>query len=147
MPTRYREHAGEEPNVRVLVVSEDPLERERAASALSLRADVDLETGSSAGDLRRRILEDRAEFDVLVVDGDLRPRGGYEAVYDLRARAELAGLSLPPAVILIERPQDRWLADWAGAAGVHTKPVDPFGLADQVHALAAAGESTPAVPV
>jgi CheY-like chemotaxis protein len=129
--------------VRVLVVSEDPIERLRAVSALSLRSEIEVEEADSAQQLRRRVLDEGAAFDILVVDGDLRPRGGYEAVYDLRARAELGGIDLPPAVILTERPQDGWLADWAGAAAVHTKPVDPFALADEVRALASAAGVEP----
>ena len=35
-------------------------------------------------------------------------------------------------VILLERSQDEWLAEWAGADGWAVKPLDPFELADLV---------------
>jgi DNA-binding response OmpR family regulator len=122
--------------VRVLVVSEDSRERLRAVSALRLHTtDAEVVECASAGDARTLLLADREPFDVLVVDGDLRPRGGFALVYDLRQRAEDTDVANPPALVMTARDQDRWLADWAGANDVLLKPVDPFELARRVEGL------------
>lgn len=114
--------------MRVLVVSEDGKERARASSALLLDEDTEVTEAASAEEARQQILDDPSRFDLLIVDGDLRPRGGYAMLYDLRARAELAGGDPLPAIVLGAREQDRWLAGWAGATEVLLKPVDPFVL-------------------
>lgn len=121
--------------MRVLVVSEDPKERLRATSALEFQAAAEVVESGSAEDARRRLLRDGETYDVLVVDGDLHPRGGFAMLYDLRARAELEGLDPIPSVILAAREQDLWLANWAGANDCLLKPVGPFVLARRVEAL------------
>lgn len=121
--------------MRVLVVSEDPKERQRAVSALELQAAAKVVESDSAEDARHRLLRDGETYDVLVVDGDLYPRGGFAMLYDLRARAELDDLDPIPSVVLAAREQDLWLANWAGANHCLLKPVDPFDLARRVQAL------------
>ncbi len=121
--------------MRVLVVSEDVKERQRATSALALRPDIEVEEAESAEQARRLLLEDRATYDVLVMDGDLQPRGGYAVLYDLRARADLGQLEATPSLVLASREQDVWLGRWAGANELLLKPVDPFVLARRVTAL------------
>ena len=122
--------------MRVLVVSEDATERLRAVSALRLHAEADVEVVEAAsGPEARALLAEDPGFDVLVLDGDLQPKGGFAMLYTLRSRAELDGLPQVPAVILAGREQDRWLADWAGANAVLVKPVASFALAREVEAL------------
>jgi DNA-binding response OmpR family regulator len=75
-------------------------------------------------------------FDVIVIDGDLSPEGGFSVLYEIRAHGELRGESTPPAVVMAGRDQDQWLGEWAGANVVLVKPVDPFVLAGQVAELA-----------
>lgn len=123
--------------MRVLVVSEDPVERLRAVSALRLHRELDVsvveaDSGAEAQDLLR---DEETGFDVLVLDGDLQPRGGFGQLYSLRAQADLGGRAQVPAVILAGREQDRWLGDWAGANAVLTKPVDSFALGREVERL------------
>jgi CheY-like chemotaxis protein len=119
--------------MRVLVVSADPIERLRATSAFGLGEQV---TESDGVDAARRIVLDAVDpFDVLVVDGDLDPRGGYAFLYELRAHAELTGWQAPPAVVLASRDADAWLAGWAGASEMFLKPVDPFEIATAVREL------------
>ena len=122
--------------MRVMVVSEDATERLRAVSALQLHADDEVEAVEkvSGPDAREHLAEDDA-FDVLVIDGDLFPKGGFALLYALRSGAELDGRAHVPAVILADREQDRWLADWAGANAVLVKPVAPFALAREVEGL------------
>lgn len=121
--------------MRVLVVSEDPKERLRAASALTLRADAEVFEAATVDDARQWLVREGERFDVLVVDGDLYPRGGFAMLYALRGRFELDGVEPIPAVVLVSRDQDRWLANWAGASDTLRKPVDPFELARLVTSL------------
>ena len=119
--------------MRVLVVSADPIERLRASSAFGPGELVSESDGVDAA--RRTVLDAVDPFDVLVVDGDLDPRGGYAFLYELRAHAELTGWQAPPAVVLASRDADAWLAGWAGASAMFLKPVDPFDVATAVREL------------
>ncbi len=119
--------------MRVLVVSADPAERLRASSALEA-TDTVVEAGG-VDEARRLVLDPAAPFDVLVVDGDLQPRGGYAFLYELRAHADLTGWAAPPSVVLASRSADVWLAGWSGASELFLKPVDPFEVAACVRAL------------
>jgi DNA-binding response OmpR family regulator len=121
--------------VRVLVVSEDVTERLRAVSALRLHADAEVVEAASAAEVRSMLLEDGDRVDVLVVDGDLQPRGGFAMLYDLRSKGQLAGTAPRPSLVMAARETDRWLANWAGANEVLIKPVDPFELARRVAGL------------
>lgn len=121
--------------MRVLVVSEDATERSRAVSAIELQATADVTEVSTAGRARELILHEGERYDVLVVDGDLSPRGGFALLYDLRSHAELDGTPPMPSVVMAAREADRWLAKWSGTASVLLKPVDPFELAGVVRSL------------
>lgn len=122
--------------MRVLVVSEDAKERMRASSALLLHDGAEVVEAATAQEARERLDDDA--FDVLVVDGDLAPKGGFSLLYEIREDAEFRGETAPPALVMIAREQDRWLAGWAGANEVMHKPVDPFQLSARVAALAGA---------
>ena len=119
--------------MRVLVVSADPSERLRATSGML--AEDDVVESADVDEARRLALDPARPFDVLVVDGDLDPRGGYAFLYELRAHAELTGWTAPPSVVLASRTADVWLAGWAGASELFLKPVDPFEVAVAVRAL------------
>jgi len=41
----------------------------------------------------------------------------------------------PPALLIVARPQDAWLAGWSRADGVVTHPIDPFTLAKSAASL------------
>ena len=43
-------------------------------------------------------------------------------------------------VIVLERKQNSWLAEWSGADAWFVKPVDPFELADRVLEIVSAKE-------
>jgi DNA-binding response OmpR family regulator len=124
--------------VRVLIVSEVAAERSRAATALTLRSDTEVIEAASGEEARRRIIAGDLEVDVLVVDGDLQPRGGFALLYDLRERFLLEGRDLPPSIVLTARVQDRFLVGWSGADRSVPKPVDPFLLAQYVGELSGA---------
>jgi DNA-binding response OmpR family regulator len=129
--------------MRVLIVSEVAAERQRAASALLLRA-ADATVVEATSTRQANVLVGAGDVDVLVVDGDLQPKGGFSWLYELREQAAMGGAPRPPAVVMTARPQDQFLGDWAGAESLVRKPVDPFVLADEVMRLAAAGTAEPA---
>lgn len=123
--------------MRVLIVSEVAAERLRAGSALSLHAGAEVIEATSGEEARRQLIDGDLEVDVLVVDGDLQPRGGFALLYDLREKYLLTGRDLPPSIVLTARAQDRFLVDWSGADRWIEKPVDPFQLARMVDELSA----------
>ncbi len=126
--------------MRVLIVSPDAAERRRAASALMLRGDTEVVEASGGSDAAGHLRD--ATFDVLVVDGDLQPKGGFSWLYELQGQAQMHGTERPPAIVMTSRPQDQWLADWAGAEAVVGKPVDGFVVADTIMRLADASPAS-----
>ncbi|HEX6262750.1 MAG TPA: hypothetical protein VF097_07885 [Actinomycetota bacterium] len=67
--------------------------------------------------------------DLVVADEIASGAGAFAAAKDLRGQMR----PFPGAIIIVlARPQDAWLARWAGADAWVTKPVDPFELADHV---------------
>ncbi len=131
--------------MRVLVIAEDEAERLRATAAMRARPDIEIVEVSSVIEAHGRTEDD--QFDILVIDGDMRPEGGFSLLYEIRARAEFKGEGVPPAIMLMAREDDRWLAlHWAGATEALVKPVDSFVLAKRVEAIVrATGGLVPAV--
>lgn len=122
--------------MRVLIVSEHAAERDRVASMLRPRPDVETVEADTARSAKQLLVDER--FDVLLIDGDLAPQGGFSFLYEFHLHAEQHGLRVPPAVVLTARPEDRWLADWAHATATLPKPADPFAVARAVDQLTAA---------
>lgn len=123
--------------MRVLVLVQEPAERRRATTALSLQEGIEVVESPSPKDARA-IMRSSEPFDVLVVDGDIQPQGGFSFLYELRAQDVLEGRTTPPALLLIAREQDRFLTDWSGANELLLKPVDPFEVARRVRGLSGA---------
>lgn len=121
--------------MRVLVASESAAERQRACAALRARPGLEVVEVTSAGETHQAL--DEGGFDCVVIDGDMRPEGGYSVLYEARAKAQFDGGPLPPSIVLMGRLDDRWLAGWAGATESVLKPVDSFALAERVTSLAA----------
>lgn len=117
--------------VRVLLVSQDADVRLRAAGGLQARQDVEVVEATSAAEAHRVVTDDHG-VDVIVMDGDMRPEGGYSVIYEMRAHAQLEGADTTPVLVLMDRSQDEWLAHWAGAEHAMLKPVNPFVLAERV---------------
>lgn len=121
--------------MRILIVSEHEVVRSRAATMLRPRPGVEVVDAVTAGAAKQLLVDE--EFDVLVVDGDLSPQGGFSFLYEFDQQAEQVGTTTPPAIVLTARTEDRWLADWAHAATTLPKPVDPFAVARAVDDLVA----------
>jgi DNA-binding response OmpR family regulator len=103
---------------------------------LHARDDVEVVQATTARQAKQLIVD--GGLDVLVVDGNLAPQGGFSFLYEARQAAEMAGVARPPAVVLTSRPQDDWLAGWASAEATLPLPADPFAVARTVTELAAA---------
>jgi DNA-binding response OmpR family regulator len=121
--------------VKVLLISSDPAVREwnaLAVRSVQRRLDQPFDELEAADGIRGMALAWRHLPDVVVAD-EITSRAGAFAV----AR-ELKGAD-PPfpgiVVILLDRPQDAWLARWSGADAWFDKPVNPFQMGDVVAGL------------
>jgi len=69
--------------------------------------------------------------DVVIADEIASRAGAFALARDLKgATTPFPGV----VVILLERPQDAWLAEWSGADAWFVKPVNPFELAATISA-------------
>ena len=120
------------PSVDVLLVSPDPSTREMMRLAIGNigRRDEGSLRFLEEEDGKRGIATARRELpQVVVADEIASPAGAFALARDLRGGEEpFPGV----IVILLERPQDTWLAKWSGADAWLVKPVDPFALADRI---------------
>ncbi len=65
---------------------------------------------------------------LLILDAETTKEGGLSVARRLEDRFD----SIPPIVMITARPQDKWLADWAGAAEMILLPLDPLELQETV---------------
>jgi DNA-binding response OmpR family regulator len=70
-------------------------------------------------------LLDAGGADVMVLDGEAQPAGGMGVCR--QAKDEI--YNCPPALLVIGRADDRWLATWSRADAVVSHPIDPVALA------------------
>lgn len=76
-------------------------------------------------------LLDAGGVDVMVLDGEAQPAGGMGVCR--QAKDEI--YNCPPALLVIARADDRWLATWSRAEAVVSHPIDPVALARELAAL------------
>jgi DNA-binding response OmpR family regulator len=76
-------------------------------------------------------LLDAGGIDVMVLDGEAQPAGGMGI--SRQAKDEI--YNCPPVLLIIGRPDDRWLATWSKADAVISHPIDPVALARELAAL------------
>ena len=119
--------------VKVLLVTADPEVRTQmqvAARALRRRMDPadTLEVFEADGDRGARLAW-RERPDVVLADEITSHAGAFALTKELKgAEPPFAGR----VIILLDRSQDEWLAEWSGADAWLVKPADPFRLADLV---------------
>jgi DNA-binding response OmpR family regulator len=77
-----------------------------------------------------RLLDARGA-DVMVLDGEAQPAGGMGVCR--QAKDEI--YDCPPALLIVARADDRWLATWSRADAVVSHPIDPVALARELAAL------------
>lgn len=126
--------------MKVLLVSPDPGSREMMALAVAgieRRLGAPLRFLDAADGERGVATAFRERPDAIVADEIASRAGAFALAKDLRGAPE----PYPGAiVILLERRQDAWLAEWAGADAWFVRPVDPFALADRLLELVSAGQ-------
>ena len=112
----------------ILIVSRS--ERARAWIRRALEPSYQIDEASNGLEALRRAREEG--YDLVIADETTEPFGAFGLARELKI------LPYPPAVIvLLERPQDTWLAKWSGADRWLTQPIDPFELARTARELLA----------
>jgi len=117
--------------LKVLVYSDDATVRERVRTALGTNLHPDLppleylDVATGAVVLAHL---DAGGIDLVVLDGEAAPTGGLGLAKQLSDEID----PCPPVVVLIGRPDDRWLATWSRADLVVAHPIDPMRLATGV---------------
>lgn len=120
----------------VLVYSDDPAVREHVRLSLGRYPDgdappVDYLEVSTGPEVVAAV--DAGKADVCVLDGEAWPTGGMGLSRQLKN--EVA--DCPPMLLLVGRPDDRWLAVWSLADAVVAHPADPAELTAEVVRLLA----------
>ena len=105
--------------MNVLIVSRS----ERARAWIRRALDPSWEIDEAANGLEALKRAQDEGYDLVVADETTEPFGAFGLARELKI------LPYPPAVIvLLERPQDTWLAKWSGADRWLQQPIDPFEL-------------------
>jgi DNA-binding response OmpR family regulator len=76
-------------------------------------------------------LLDAGGADVMVLDGEAQPYGGMGVCR--QAKDEI--YNCPPALLIVGRADDGWLATWSRADAVVSHPIDPIALAQELAGL------------
>src|SRR6201994_3231707 len=76
-------------------------------------------------------LLDAGGVDVMILDGEAQPYGGMGVCR--QAKDEIH--NCPPALLIVGRADDGWLATWSRADAVVSHPIDPIALAQELAGL------------
>lgn len=121
--------------VKVLVFSDDSDTRRAIIDAVGVRASKTsprIEWYEAATAFGVEDLVGQHQFAAIVLDAEATKEGGMSIARNLTTHFE----DLPPFVILTARPQDAWLATWAGAKVILPAPFNPIevqeGLASSI---------------
>ncbi|KND41267.1 MULTISPECIES: response regulator transcription factor [Streptomyces] len=123
-----------QPTATVLVYSDDSGTREQVRLATGRRPAADvpqvefLECATPAAVIKEL---DKGGIDVVVLDGEAVPMGGMGVCRQIKDEI----FECPPALVLIARPQDAWLATWSRADAAVTLPVEPVEFASALASL------------
>ena len=116
--------------VSVLIVSDDPVVR--AETRFGFPAHISVAFAVDSREAARTMRDLRPEPGAVVVDMQTGNAGGFALV---REMSESSAMAPVPVLILLERPQDVWIARKSGATAHAIKPVAPDRLASQVLSL------------
>lgn len=128
-------------HARVLVYSDDRRIRDRVATALGVRPDLDLppitieECATQPAVLG---MLDAGGIDLCILDGETVPSGGIGLCRQVKNEV----FDAPPVLILTGRPEDAWLATWAMADETVAYPVNPIELCAKAVGLLKARRAT-----
>jgi len=108
---------------QVLVYSDDPAFRDAIRLAVGRRPSPDVErvefVEAPTGEALLAAV-DEGGIDVVVIDGEARPTGGFGLAKQLKDELK----DCPPVLLLVARRDDTWLASWSLADAVLPLPVD-----------------------
>ena len=119
------------PRLRVLVYSDDSDVRQQVILGLGRRVHPDLpelEYREVATEPVVWQLLDAGGIDLAILDGEATPAGGMGIARQMKDEIYQA----PPALVLVGRPQDNWLATWSRADAAVSHPLDPIELGEAV---------------
>ncbi|MBA3431408.1 MAG: hypothetical protein H0U16_08005 [Actinobacteria bacterium] len=118
--------------VTVLVVTDDPLIAEEVRYGFPGGVEVDIAFDSTQA---WQLMRDRVPS-VAVLDFQSGNAGGFSLASDMSQNPRLEDV---PILMLLERGQDSWLAEQAGAALYRIKPLGTSALVRDVMGLAGMG--------
>ena len=131
--------------LRVLVYSDDRRIRDAVMTGLGRRPAQDLAKIEfiqvATEPVVKRELK-AGNIDLAILDGEAAPAGGM----GIARNAKDEVFNCPPIIVLIQRPQDAWLATWSKAEGVVPMPIDPVVLTEVATTLLRRTDKT-AIPV
>jgi len=113
--------------LKVLVYSDDVTVRMSVRNALGRRpaeyiSDVAIFEAATEPAVIAAV--DAAPFDLIILDGEAVPAGGMGVCRALKDEI----FNCAPVLLIVGRPQDRWLATWSGADAVVAHQIDPRAL-------------------
>ena len=117
--------------LRVLVYSDDSDVRQQVILGLGRRIHPDfpeLEYLEVATEPVVWQLLDAGGIDLAILDGEATPAGGMGIARQMKDEIYQS----PPALVLVGRPQDNWLATWSRADAAVSHPLDPIELGEAV---------------
>jgi DNA-binding response OmpR family regulator len=115
-------------SIAVLVYSQQPEVRAEVRNAVGRRAAADLgriEWVECVSYSQVRDQLDSGDIALAILDGDAQPTGGV----GLSRQFKNEITDCPPIIVLLLRPQDKWLANWAQADATLIRPIDPVTAA------------------
>ncbi|MGK5684677.1 hypothetical protein [Actinoplanes sp. URMC 104] len=117
----------------VLLYSDDAAVRDRIRLAIGVRpaADLKVEFADASTWEECRLLLDKYEIDLMVLDGEASPAGGIGIAR--QTKDEYA--TPPPVCVVLARPADRWLAAYAQVDQTLIAPLDPVTTGQTVAAM------------
>jgi DNA-binding response OmpR family regulator len=118
-------------SLTVLVYSDDANIRASVLRALGKRPATDLpplEYVEVATDWAVIDRVSKGDIDLAILDGEAVPAGGMGVCRTIKEEIYQS----PPIMVLLGRPQDRWLANWSQADGAVAHPLDPIATAKAV---------------
>lgn len=123
-------------SVSVLLYSNDRAIRDQVRLAVGSQPAEDVTVASwtecATPDAVLMEMEDEANYDVLILDGEARPYGGMGLCRQLKSEI----FACPPVLVLTGRPGDGWLATWSLAEAFLSRPLDETRLSAAVADLA-----------
>jgi DNA-binding response OmpR family regulator len=117
--------------MKVLVYSDDVNTRKAIMLALGKRPHPDLPAFEYVECATEPVVInafDHGGLGLAILDGEAVPAGGMGIARQVKDEIYQA----PPILVIVGRPQDRWLATWSRADAVVSHPIDPITLATAV---------------